>query len=155
MIGGIVIEIHNQRLDELIVKRRNLQVILHDESELVIGIGPPGLQPLGLQAHIGRSVMHNLIPKLPIEAIDELQNSMRLEELGVDVGSVVGGEMVNVEMEVDAVGEVVGGGEGAEAAGERGEAVEGEELDEESERNRVGKSGGLRKGERSGGRCRR
>lgn len=80
---------------------------------------------------------------------------MRLEELGVDVGSVVGGEMVNVEMEVDAVGEVVGGGEGAEAAGERGEAVEGEELDEESERNRVGKSGGLRKGERSGGRCRR
>lgn len=147
MIGGIVIEIHNQRLDELIVKRRNLQVILHDESELVIGTGPPGLQPLGLQAHIARSVMHNLFPKLPIEPIDELQDLMRFAELGVHVGGVIGGEMVNMEMEVDAVGEVVGGGEGAEAPGERGEAVEGEDLDDKSEiggrlgANWVGESG--------------
>lgn len=46
--------------------------------------------------------------------------------------------MVNVDMEVDGIGEVVGGGEGAEAAGERIEAVECEDLDDE------GEIGGLR-----------
>jgi len=72
---------------------------------------------------------------------------MRFAELGVHVGGVIGGEMVNMEMEVDAVGEVVGGGEGAEAPGERGEAVEGEDLDDKSEiggrlgANWVGESG--------------
>lgn len=45
IIGGIVVEIENHRLNELIVKRGNLQVILHHEGELVIGSGPPGLQP--------------------------------------------------------------------------------------------------------------
>ena len=46
--------------------------------------------------------------------------------------------MVNVDMEVDGIGEVVGGGEGKEAAGERIEAVECEDLDDE------GEIGGLR-----------
>ncbi len=41
--------------------------------------------------------------------------------------------MVNVDMEMDAIGEVVGGGERAEAAGERVEAVEGEDFDNEGE----------------------
>lgn len=41
--------------------------------------------------------------------------------------------MVNVEVEVDAVAEVIGGGEGAEAAGESVEAVKGEEFDDEGE----------------------
>lgn len=41
--------------------------------------------------------------------------------------------MVNVHVEVDAIAEVIGGGKGAEAAGEGVEAVEGEDFDEESE----------------------
>lgn len=41
--------------------------------------------------------------------------------------------MVDVDVEMHAVGEVVCGGEGAEAAGERVQAVEGEDFDNESE----------------------
>lgn len=41
--------------------------------------------------------------------------------------------MVDVDVEMDGVGEVVGGGQGAEAAGEGVEAVEGEDFDDESE----------------------
>lgn len=41
--------------------------------------------------------------------------------------------MVNVEMEVDTIAEVIGGGEGAETPGERGEAVKGEDFNDESE----------------------
>jgi len=113
IIGGIVVEIENQGLNELIVKRGNLQVILHYEGELVIGSGPPGLQPLGLQAHIARPVMHNLLPELPIERVHELQDPTRLPELRVHARRIVGGEVVDVEVEVDAVPKVVGGGEGA------------------------------------------
>lgn len=40
--------------------------------------------------------------------------------------------MVDVDVEMDAVGKVVSGGEGAEAAGERVQAVEGEDFDNES-----------------------
>lgn len=46
--------------------------------------------------------------------------------------------MVNVDVEVDAIGEVVGGGEGAEAAREGVEAVVGEDLDDECEIRVVG-----------------
>jgi len=114
IIGGIVVEIENHRLNELIVKRRELQVILHHEGELVIGSGPPGLQPLGLQAHIARPVMHNLLPELPIERVHKLQDLTCLPELRVHGRGVVGGgEVVDVEVEVDAVTEVVGGGKGA------------------------------------------
>lgn len=65
---------------------------------------------------------------------------MRGSQIAVQLEGIVvgGGEMVNVDMEVDGVGEVVGGGEGAEAAGERIEAVECEDLDDE------GEIGGLR-----------
>lgn len=52
--------------------------------------------------------------------------------------------MIDVDVEVDGVGEVVGGGEGAEAAGDGVEAVEGEDLDEE------GETGGRRSGFRTG-----
>lgn len=41
--------------------------------------------------------------------------------------------MVDVDVEMDGVGKVVRGGEGAEAAGERVEAIEGEDFDYESE----------------------
>lgn len=113
IIGGIVVEIENHRLNELIVKRGNLQVILHHEGELVIGSGPPGLQPLGLQANIARPVMHNLLPELPIERVHELQDPTCLPEFRVHARCFVGDEVVDVEVEVDAVAEVVGGGKGA------------------------------------------
>lgn len=41
--------------------------------------------------------------------------------------------MVDVDVEMDAFGEVVSGGEGAEAAGERVQTVVGEDFDNESE----------------------
>lgn len=46
--------------------------------------------------------------------------------------------MINVDMEMDAVGEVVGGGEGAEAARERIQAVEGKDFDNEGEIDGIG-----------------
>lgn len=66
---------------------------------------------------------------------------MRGSQFAVRFGGVVGiagCEMVNVDMEMDAIGEVVGGGEGAEAAGERVEAVEGEDFDDEGEIGGIG-----------------
>lgn len=38
--------------------------------------------------------------------------------------------MINVDVEMDAVGKIVGGGEGAEAARERIQAVKGEHFDD-------------------------
>lgn len=112
----------------------------------MIGAGPPGLEPLGLEAHVRSPVMHDLVADLPLEAIDELQNPTRLVKLVIHVvrwlrRSIAEGKMVNVDVEVDAVGEVVGGGEGAEAAREGVEAVVGEDLDDECEIGAVGSLG--------------
>lgn len=112
----------------------------------MIGAGPPGLEPLGLEAHVRSPVMHDLVAELPLEAIDEIQNPTRLVQLAIHVvrrwwwcsSSIAEGKMVNVDVEVDAVGEVVGGGEGAEAAREGVEAVVGEDLDDECEIGVVG-----------------
>lgn len=68
----------------------------------------------------------------PFESVHKLKNPMRALEIFVDgIGRVA--EVVDEDVEVGAVAEVVGGGEGAEAAAEGGEAVESEELDGEGE----------------------
>lgn len=79
--------------------------------------------------------MHQLIPEGPLEAVDELQYPTRILQIPICGGGglLVEGEVVDVDVEVDSVGEVVRGGEGAEAAGEGVEAVEGEDFDNESE----------------------
>lgn len=79
--------------------------------------------------------MQQLLSESPIEPIDELHNPMRLVQLPTHIGRTTldAREMVDVHVEVDLVGEVIGGGERAEAAGEGIEAVEGEDLDDEGE----------------------
>lgn len=140
VIGSVVIEIHNQTPKKPVIKRRHFQIVFDHERELVIGARPPRLQPLRLQPGIPGPIMHKLFAESPLEIIDELQDPMRGSQIAVQLERIVvgGGEMVNVDMEVDGIGEVVGGGEGAEAAGERIEAVECEDLDDE------GEIGGLR-----------
>lgn len=74
--------------------------------------------------------MDELLPKFPTEPISEVQDPLRFGHVS---GAIDECDVVDVDMEVDPVGEVVGGGEGAEAAGERVEAVEGEDLHDEGE----------------------
>ena len=84
--------------------------------------------------------MHHFLPILPIEPINELQNPARFVQLLIQqLADIVGvAEMVNVDVEVDSVAAVVGGGEGTEAAGKGGEAVEGEDLENEREIRGIG-----------------
>lgn len=67
--------------------------------------------------------MDDLLPELPIESVNKFQNPMRFPQLAIHFSGAI--EVVDVNVEMDAIGEVVGGGEGAEAAGEGIEAVEG------------------------------
>ncbi|PON74113.1 hypothetical protein PanWU01x14_053230 [Parasponia andersonii] len=79
--------------------------------------------------------MDELFPKFPIEPIGELQKPTRFLQPAIQIGTgaIDDGEVVDIDMEVDPIGEVVGGSEGAEAAGERVEAIVGEDLDDEGE----------------------
>ncbi|GMN70097.1 hypothetical protein TIFTF001_039141 [Ficus carica] len=78
--------------------------------------------------------MHDLVAELPGESVDEVQDPPRFAEGVIRMGGAVEErKVVDVDVEMDAIGEVVGGGEGAEAAGEGIEAVEGEDLDDEGE----------------------
>ncbi|KAJ9681981.1 hypothetical protein PVL29_018058 [Vitis rotundifolia] len=72
--------------------------------------------------------MHHLLPKIPIEPVNELQNPARFVQFLIqqqlrlaDIIRVR--KMVNIDVEVDGVAAVVGGGKRAEAAGKGGEAI--------------------------------
>lgn len=148
-IRSIVVKVPYNGLNELVEKRRDLQIIFDDEGELVVGARPPRLQPLRLQPGVGGPIVHPLLAEPPLEAVDEIQDPPR----GVQARSRVARsvtEVVDVDVEVDGVGEVVGGGEGAEAAGEGVEAVEGEDLDEEGEVRGAGGRRGAGIGEEAG-----
>nr|GLL44265.1 hypothetical protein PanWU01x14_053230 [Ipomoea trifida] len=124
---------HNQILEKAKVQRRNLEIILDDECELVVGARPPGLQPLRLQASVGSAVVHDLSAEFPAKAINEIENVPGGIEVPVNIEGGFGRdwEVVDEDVEVDGVVIVVGGGERVEAAGEGGEAVVGEDFDDE------------------------
>ena len=70
--------------------------------------------------------MDEFLPRFPIGPINELQNPTRFLQLGVHVGRAIDDwEVVNEHVEVDLIREIIGCGEGVEAAGEGVEAVVG------------------------------
>lgn len=80
--------------------------------------------------------MNDLIPVEPAESVDKIQDLARLLQLAVDGrpgGDISRAEVIDEDVEVDAIAGVVCGGEGAQAAAEGGDAVVGEDLDDEGE----------------------
>lgn len=130
VILAVVVVPQDQPLQELVVERRDLEVVLDDEGELVVGARPPCLYPLRLEPRVGGAVVHALLSVRPRERIDEVKDLVRRGEGGQ---RGVGRAVVEEDVERDAVPIVVSCGERAEAAAKRGRPVVGEELDEEGE----------------------
>lgn len=149
-VGAVVVPVvvvrHDDPLEEPVVERRDLEVVLDDEGELVVGAGPPRLDPLRLEPRVGRAVVDALLPVRPAEGVE------RVEDLVGRGEGRVGRAVVEEDVQRDAVAVVVGGGQGAEAAEERGGAVVGEELDEEREAAGIrSRAGGGERRRRVGG----
>jgi hypothetical protein len=64
--------------------------------------------------------MHNFVSKFPIKPINKVQNFSRFLKFFIyNVDGFIGeSKVVNVDVEMDSVSAVVGGGEGVKAPGE-------------------------------------
>lgn len=71
VVRMVVVVRQDKPLKEFVIERRDLEVILDDEGELVVGGGPPRLDPLRLEPRVGGAVVHALFTVRPRERVDE------------------------------------------------------------------------------------